>query len=129
MSQHSFNEQVYALVRAIPPGKVLSYGRVAELLGVPHGARAVGWALSALKHRRTRPPVPWHRVINAQGRVSIKGAPEAAFEQRLRLETEGVTFDEYDTVDLSRHLWTPAPTEVDAILRAARADSPPESDR
>ena len=67
----SFNQLVYALVRHIPPGKVLNYGRVAYLLGVPRGARAVGWALSLLKHGDQG--VPWHRVVNAHGRVSIKG--------------------------------------------------------
>lgn len=117
----SFNELVYALVRHIPPGKVLSYGRVAYLLGVPHGARAVGWAMSALKHGDRG--VPWHRVVNAKGRVSIKGSPEAAAEQRARLEAEGVSFDERGYLDMNRHLWTPDLPEVEQILRAARADS------
>lgn len=117
----SFNQLVYALVRAIPYGKVLSYGRVADLLGVPHGARAVGWALHSLS--RSEPPVPWHRVVNVQGRVSIKGSPEAAMEQRIRLEGEGVIFDETDTLDMRRYLWTPSLPEVEAVLRDAL--SPP----
>ncbi|MGQ9850531.1 MAG: MGMT family protein [Aggregatilineaceae bacterium] len=116
----SFNAQVYALVRCIPPGKVLSYGRVAEMLGVPHGAREVGWALSALKHARVEPPVPWHRVLNAQGRISIKGSPEAAFEQRARLEAEGVVFDERDTLDMSRYQWNPSPPELASVLGQIR---------
>lgn len=119
-----FNAQVYALVRAIPPGKVLSYGRVALLLGVPQGARAVGWALSALRYGDRG--VPWFRVVNAQGRISIKGAPEGAIEQRARLEAEGITFDARGTLDLRRHLWTPTLPEVEQILAAARqqADRP-----
>jgi methylated-DNA-protein-cysteine methyltransferase-like protein len=119
----SFNAQVYALVRCIPPGKVLSYGRVAEMLGVPHGAREVGWALSALKQARNEPPVPWHRVLNAQGRISIKGSPEAALEQRLRLEAEGVVFDEHDTLDMSRYQWNPSPPELTALLQRIRAET------
>jgi len=119
----SFNDLVYTLVRAIPSGKVLSYGRVSDLLGVPQGARAVGWALHNLGSRE--PSVPWHRVVNARGRVSIKGSPEAAFEQRVRLESEGVVFDEQDTLDMRRYLWTPSLPEVEAILRAALA--PPET--
>ena len=63
----AFNKKVYALVSRIPPGKVLSYGRVAQLIGVPHGARAVGWALHALANERD---VPWQRVINAKGYIS-----------------------------------------------------------
>lgn len=122
----SFNELVYALVRAIPYGKVLSYGRVSDLLGVPQGARAVGWALHNLGSRE--PSVPWHRVVNARGRVSIKGSPEAAMEQRARLESEGVVFDESDTLDMRRYLWTPSLPEVEAILRAARR-SPADADQ
>ena len=122
-SSPSFNDLVYTLVRAIPSGKVLSYGRVSDLLGVPQGARAVGWALHNLGSRE--PSVPWHRVVNARGRVSIKGSPEAAFEQRVRLESEGVVFDEQDTLDMRRYLWTPSLPEVEAILRAVLA--PPET--
>lgn len=116
----SFNQLVYALVRAIPPGKVLSYGRVSDLLGVPQGARAVGWALHNLGG--SEPSVPWHRVVNVRGRVSIKGSPEAALEQRVRLESEGVVFDESDTIDMRRFLWTPALPEVEAIIRNTLAD-------
>lgn len=116
----SFNQLVYGLVRHIPPGRVLSYGRVAMLLDVPNGARAVGWALSALKSDPQ--DVPWHRVVNARGRVSIKGSPEGAAEQRARLETEGIAFDEQDTLDMKKHLWEPSPPEVEAILRQVRAE-------
>jgi methylated-DNA-protein-cysteine methyltransferase related protein len=114
----SFNELVYALVRAIPEGQVLSYGRVALLLGVPNGARAVGWAMANLIHDERN--VPWHRVVNAQGRVSIKGSPEGAAEQRARLEAEGIVFDERDALEMKQHLWDPSPDEVDAILQAVR---------
>lgn len=112
----SFNKLVYALVRHIPPGKVLSYGRVSALLGVPHGAREVGWAMSSLRD----PDVPWHRVINAQGQISIKGSPEGALEQRVRLEAEGVVFDDKDRVDMKLYQWDPSPDEVDEILRPVR---------
>jgi methylated-DNA-protein-cysteine methyltransferase-like protein len=119
----SFNHLVYALVRHIPRGKVLSYGRVSALLGVPNGARAVGWALSSLP-ASSEPGVPWHRVVNAQGRVSIKGSPRAAAEQRARLEAEGIAFDENDRLDLAQHLWDPAPVEIDAIVQQARDTLP-----
>jgi methylated-DNA-protein-cysteine methyltransferase-like protein len=115
----SFNQLIYALVRHIPYGKVLNYGRVAELLGVPHGARAVGWAMSALKSDDQG--VPWHRVVNAQGRISIKGSPEGAAEQRARLEAEGVVFDERGYLDMRTYLWKPSFVEVEAIVQQARA--------
>lgn len=112
----SFNTLVYALVRHIPPGYVLNYAKVAYLLGVPNGARAVGWALHNLVSGQ-EPEVPWHRVVNAKGRVSIKGSPQAAAEQRARLEAEGITFDEDGYLDMKKHLWDPAPWEVDEIVK------------
>jgi methylated-DNA-protein-cysteine methyltransferase-like protein len=114
-----FNELVYAIVRRIPSGKVLSYGRVAQLLGMPHGAREVGWAMGSLHDDS----VPWHRVVNAQGRVSIKGSPEGAALQRARLEAEGITFDGKGRLDMTRHLWDPAPPEVEQVIRQARGES------
>jgi methylated-DNA-protein-cysteine methyltransferase-like protein len=116
----SLNDLIYALVRNIPPGKVLNYGRVAELLDVPQGAREVGWAMSALKHGDHG--VPWHRVVNAQGQISIKGSPEGAAEQRARLEAEGVEFDDNDKIDMTRYLWTPPWSVVDRIVRQARGE-------
>src|SRR6185369_17636899 len=86
----TFNERVYKLVRLIPPGKVLSYGRVAELIEVPNGARAVGWALAALTNGTD---VPWHRVINSQREISQRSDEATAQRQRERLEAEGIVFD------------------------------------
>jgi O-6-methylguanine DNA methyltransferase len=64
-----FFERVYRLVRLVPPGKVTSYGAIARMLGQPHAARTVGWALHSLPEGSD---VPWHRVINSQGRVSTR---------------------------------------------------------
>lgn len=122
----SFNELIYALVRHIPPGKVLNYGRVAEMLEVPQGARAVGWAMGALKGNAHG--VPWHRVVNAQGRISIKGSPQGAAEQRARLEAEGIVFDDKDTLDMETYLWNPPWPEVEAIIRQARGEPDEEDD-
>jgi methylated-DNA-protein-cysteine methyltransferase-like protein len=95
-----FFERVYAAVRAIPRGRVATYGEVARLLGVPRGARAVGWALGALSATRER-RVPWHRVVGAGGRISLRDGvgPEV---QRRRLKGEGVRFLA-GRVDLARH--------------------------
>lgn len=97
-----FNERVYALVRQVPAGWVTTYGDLAGLLGSRRVARQVGYALAALAD----PAVPWHRVINAQGRVSFKGDPLRAREQRSRLEAEGVVFDAGERVDLAAVRWT-----------------------
>ncbi|MHB8627944.1 MAG: MGMT family protein [Aggregatilineales bacterium] len=119
----AFNDRVYALVRQIPPGKVLSYGKVAELLGVPRGARAVGWALHQVGNNPARLDVPWQRVINAQGYVSIKSTEHSAIEQRARLETEGIIFDESGRVDMTRFGWAASEWEVRALVEADEDNS------
>ena len=97
-----FNEQVYALVRCVPHGRVTTYGAIARLLGAPGKAREVGWAL-----HQCPDDVPAHRVINHLGGVS--GAPELteAVARRSRLEAEGVRFDATGRCDLSCYEWDP----------------------
>jgi methylated-DNA-protein-cysteine methyltransferase-like protein len=96
----AFFQEVYAAVRAIPRGRVLTYGEVARLLGKARGARAVGWALRALD-ARTEPRVPWHRVVGAGGRISLRGGVGPIL-QRRRLRAEGVRFVR-GRVDMGRH--------------------------
>lgn len=86
---------------AIPAGRVATYGQVAELAGLPQGARAVGRAMARLP-AGTR--LPWHRVINASGAVSIPGA--GGDRQRALLEAEGVAFVN-GRVNLARVGWRP----------------------
>ena len=88
--EQSFFRRVYALVRKVPPGRVVTYGQVALLLGKPHGARAVGWALRALDPR-LEARVPWHRVVGQGGRISLREGPGGLL-QRRRLRAEGVRF-------------------------------------
>jgi len=100
----SFFDRVYAVVRQIPRGKVASYGQIAALLGHPGAARTVGWALNALRGSDID-NVPWQRVINSYGRISISRADLGAELQRALLEEEGVEFDSRGYVDLSRYGW------------------------
>ncbi len=99
----SFYDQVYAVVRRIPKGKVTSYGRIANLLGHPNAARAVGYALHALDEKNA--DVPWQRVINSQGRISIINREHDTNEQAVLLRAEGVTVSEELRVDLKHYLW------------------------
>ena len=100
--QHSstsstFFARVYALVRKIPHGRVATYGQVAHALGAPGAARTVGWAMRVCPDQ-----VPWHRVVNARGEISLR--PSAGYhEQRLRLKAEGVRFDRAGRIDLNRY--------------------------
>jgi methylated-DNA-protein-cysteine methyltransferase related protein len=108
--REEFNLNVWALVRQIPPGKVSTYGQIAALLPTPagmdpksykaFGARWVGGAMAACPH-----DVPWQRVINSQGKVSLRSAGGGALQREL-LESEGVVFDEHDRVDLKKYAWS-----------------------
>ena len=82
-------ERIYAAIRAVPRGRVATYGWIAERAGMPRRARLVG---HALRHAPRRLRLPWHRIINAQGRISFPRGSESYDEQRRRLEAEGVPF-------------------------------------
>jgi len=103
-------ERIYRVVNRIPRGRVATYGQVATLAGARGHARQVGYALHDLPDDAD---VPWHRVINASGGISARSASGFGAEQRLRLEAEGVEFNDRDRVDLSRYRWRarPAPWE------------------
>jgi methylated-DNA-protein-cysteine methyltransferase-like protein len=98
-------ERVYRVVRRIPAGRVATYGQVARLAGLGRNARQVGYALHALPERRL---VPWHRVINARGEISLGPSAGSDVTQRLRLEREGVRFDARGRTDLSLFGWKPS---------------------
>jgi methylated-DNA-protein-cysteine methyltransferase-like protein len=100
----NFYQQVYALVRQVPAGKVVTYGQVAALLGSPRAARAVGYALRFLP---AGSDVPWHRVINYQGGISPRYPAESPIIQRVLLEAEGVCFDAQERVTLAHYRWQP----------------------
>jgi methylated-DNA-protein-cysteine methyltransferase-like protein len=96
-------DQIYDLVRQVPPGKVATYGQIAELVG-GCTARMVGYAMAALK-RGTAPDVPWQRVINAKGKISIHGDGIGNAMQRVILEQEGIEFDANGRLDFERFGW------------------------
>jgi alkylated DNA nucleotide flippase Atl1 len=97
MAQHkSTYAGIYGVVRRIPAGKVATYGQVGSL--AESGPRQVGYALAALKDDG----VPWHRVINAKGEISLRRGKEL---QRVLLEQEGVQFSEAGRVDLAVFGW------------------------
>src|SRR5688572_4142276 len=92
-----FHDRVAAVVRRIPAGRVATYGDIAAVLGSVRVARHVGWALAAMD----KPDVPWHRVVNARGRISARGEVGRVEEQRSRLVSEGVRFDSAGRIDLT----------------------------
>lgn len=95
-------EAIYALVAQIPRGKVATYGQIASLLNRPNHARQVGYALFQVAPDSG---IPWHRVVNAQGKISSSPARLGSDElQRLLLEEESIQF-KGDRIDLKRYRW------------------------
>jgi len=104
MKSYEAYDEIYAVVSSIPRGKVATYGQVAELAGLPRRARMVGYALREL------PPgsgLPWHRVVNAAGKVSARGRPDSERDQKTLLEAEGVAFDRHNRLSLKQFRWYP----------------------
>lgn len=91
--------RIYEIARQIPYGRVATYGQIAQVMGPPVTAREVGAAMAALRDGQPDPPVPWQRVINAQGRVSTGQRQQALLEQ------EGVVFTVKGVADLGRFGW------------------------
>ena len=94
--------RIYLLVQQIPPGKVATYGQIASMAG-GCTARMVGYALAALHSVKD---VPWQRVINAQGKISLRADGGGSTVQRRLLEEEGLRFDAQDRIDLRKHRWS-----------------------
>ena len=91
-------DEVYEIVRLIPPGRVMNYGQIAALCSRPLTPRAVGWAMHDCP-----PDVPWHRVVNAAGGCSTDAATGSEpGRQRARLEAEGVEFSAGGKLDMDR---------------------------
>lgn len=100
-TQTEFSKKVLALIKAIPRGKVATYGLIAMLAGKPRGARGVGWLLhSCTKSHK----LPWQRVIKSDGRLSFPALSRAHSLQKSLLEREGIVFL-YGRVDLKIYLW------------------------
>jgi len=94
---------IWNVVRRIPRGRVASYGQVAALAGIAHAPRVAGYALHALPDGS---PIPWHRVVAADGRLALaRLSSSGALTQRMRLEREGVGFDARGRVRMERHAW------------------------
>ena len=93
---------IYDLVSQIPVGKVATYGQIARLWNKPRNARQIGYALFRVAPEDN---IPWHRVVNSQGRISQSPMRMGSDDlQRLLLEAEGIIFID-DQIDLQKFLW------------------------
>jgi len=111
MARSEFTTKVIEAIRAIPRGKVSSYGRIAELAGNNRGARQVVRVLHICSEAEE---LPWYRVVNKQGRIAIDPR-DGYHRQKELLEAEGVVFDESERIDLDRFLWEPDLDEFPAF--------------
>jgi len=99
----SFHQRVKDIIKRIPQGKVATYGLIATYAGNPRAARQVAWVLHSSPRKDK---LPWHRVINSKGSISLK--PNCGYEiQKQLLEKEGVKFGKHDNIDFDRYLWCP----------------------
>lgn len=102
-------ERIWATVRDIPKGSVASYGQIAEIAGIPRGARQVGHALRQLP---ADSDVPWHRVIRSSGRIAFAKGSRAYNRQSRRLMMEDVAILE-GRIDMRKYRWQP---DLDELL-------------
>ncbi|MHA1254651.1 MAG: MGMT family protein [Promethearchaeota archaeon] len=99
--KQSFTERLKALIKQIPIGKVATYGQIALYAGNPRASRQVAWVLHSSSRKDN---LPWHRVINSKGRISLPKGRGYELQKKL-LENEGVVFDEDDFIDLDEYIW------------------------
>jgi methylated-DNA-protein-cysteine methyltransferase-like protein len=103
MARNTFTDRAVTAIASIPQGRVATYGQLATLAGNPRAARQVARLLHACSHLED---LPWHRVVNREGRIVLSSA-ESRTHQRELLEREGIEFDGADAIDLERFLWRP----------------------
>ena len=98
-----FHQKVKDIIKKVPEGKVASYGQIAVLAGNHRAARQVAWVLHSSSRKDK---LPWHRVVNSEGRISLR--PNYGYEiQKELLKKEGIKFDENDRIDFKNYLWDP----------------------
>ncbi len=99
MGSEGLYRRIYDLVARVPAGKVVTYGQIAMALGMPHGARVVGWAM-----RSCPEGIPWHRVVNSRGEMGVRD-PTGSQLQRSLLAEEGIEFGLGGKIDLKIYSW------------------------
>ena len=101
ITKSEFSYQVKQLIKAIPHGKVATYGQIASQAGNSRASRQVAWILHSCSEKDD---LPWHRVINSKGRISLP--PQEGYEtQKKLLELEGIEFRENGSIDLDMYIW------------------------
>ncbi len=96
-----FTMEVIKIIKNIPKGKVLTYGLIAKMAGNPRAARQVSWTLHSMTEKYN---LPWHRVVNSKGTISLKSMEGLELQKSL-LENEGIEFTTTNKINLKKFLW------------------------
>jgi methylated-DNA-protein-cysteine methyltransferase-like protein len=114
LESSSFTQRVKNIIKKIPRGKVATYGQIAALAGNYRAARQVVWTLNSSSRKDK---LPWHRVVNSKGQISLK--PNCGYEvQKELLQKEGVKFSKSGNIDFKLYLWSPSSLDVRGTKRA-----------
>jgi methylated-DNA-protein-cysteine methyltransferase related protein len=103
MQEDDMTQEIIGIIKSIPRSRVATYGQIARLAGYPNGARQV---VRILHTCSVKYDLPWHRVINAKGKIALSPY-NGADEQKALLEKEGVIFSDEFEVDLKKYGWKP----------------------
>jgi methylated-DNA-protein-cysteine methyltransferase-like protein len=110
MTDSNFFNDVYDVVRLIPPGRVTTYGAIAKYLGAARSSRMVGWAMNA---SHSQPDIPAHRVVNRQGMLTGKMMFAYPMQMQELLESEGVRVANDKVVEFESMFWSPEELKVE----------------
>lgn len=111
---NDFTRETISIIKTIPEGKVITYGLVAELAGAPRAARQVSRILHSLSRKYD---LPWHRVINSKGIISLKSI-EGKENQKWLLEQEGIKVSDCYEIDLNKYLWNLESTDFENLEKS-----------
>lgn len=115
-SDSDYRTRVYRIVRLIPPGRVMTYGQLAEILGDGYTPRTIGFVMHGSDDK-----TPWHRVVNAQGGCSTGRVVLPHDKQQRLLEAEGISFNERGRCELQKYLWVPEDSQLERKGRSIKA--------
>jgi len=104
VDEFSFSQRVKDVMKKVPEGRVATYGQIAALAGNPRAARQV---VRILHSSSAKDKLPWHRIVNRQGRIALKRGYGYEIQREL-LRQEGIKFGKNDTIDFDRYLWSPS---------------------
>ncbi len=110
-----FKENVHKAVNSVPYGSVASYGQIALMVGVPRAAIQVGWVLNRAAGKYE---LPWWRIINNAGRISIKGCIHTPLDQKKLLEKEGIIVNNDLTLDIEKYRYRPTHSDLKKLKLA-----------